>query len=281
MGTILVSPQPEQAIAPPGVVEYVPSYRDGFIENMVSVIMPAYNESGNIVRSIHNVKRMFQTLNVNYEIIVVDDGSIDATSLVVEDLNEDHVRIIRYPTNMGKGYAFKTGFNHVLGEYVFLIDSDCEIQPRDIRAFIKQLDHSDIAIGSKRHPMSKVQSPPMRKVFSLALRVLTRFSTGMKISDSQAGFKAAKSSSVYKIVPLMSVKRFAFDIEFLTIAQLLHMKIVELPVEIDLRKTASPSKIFRTFIDLLGITYRLRLRRWYQKNIVKASATYNPILRWH
>jgi len=58
------------------------------------------------------------------------------------------------------------------------------------------------------------------------------------------------------------------------------MKIVELPIQIELNVMASPQRIFRTFIDILGITYRLRIRHWYQDNIREMSSTYNPIIRW-
>lgn len=266
----IVAPKPEQQ-----------QVVDGFVSGMVSVIMPAYNEAGVIARSIRDVKRMFQTLGLEYEIILVDDGSIDGTSVVAEDLRESNVRVIRLPRNRGKGFAFKSGFNSAIGEFVFLIDSDSEIHPRDLRRFVDQLENSDIAIGSKRHPESRVETPVLRKFLSIGLQLLARLSTGVRASDTQAGFKAARSSAVYRILPLMSVKRFAFDIEFLTIASMLDCKIVELPVEIKLGKMANPNKVFRTFIDLAGITYRLRIRHWYQHNIESMTATYNPILRWH
>jgi glycosyltransferase involved in cell wall biosynthesis len=253
---------------------------DGYVKNMVSVVMPAFNESRMIAKAIRDVKKMFESLELDYEIIVVDDGSTDDMSIVVGNLDDEKVRLVRYPVNKGKGYAFKTGFYHALGEYVFMMDSDSEVRPCDLRSFIRELQRSDIAIGSKRHPGSTVHSPATRRFFSTGLQALAKICTGIKISDTQTGFKAAKSRSVYKILPLMSVKRFAFDIEFLTIATMLGLKIGELPVEIDLKKLAGPNKIFRTFVDLLGITYRLRVRRWYQENMRGMEATYHPIIRW-
>ena len=253
---------------------------DGFEKGKISIIMPAYNEAFVIAKSIRNVKKMFHSVGMDYEIIVVDDGSTDGTGLIIEDLNDREVKLVHYSNNRGKGHAFKAGFQGVTGEFTFLIDSDSEIRPRNLASFIRALGTADIAIGSKKHPASRVRTPAVRKILSASLRVLVRMCIGIKFSDSQAGFKAARSSSIYKIVPLMSVKRYAFDIEFLTIASLLGLRVVELPIEIELNVIASPKRIVRTLIDILGITYRLRLRRWYQNNIREMSNTYNPIIRW-
>ena len=253
---------------------------DGFVKGKVSIIMPAYNEARVITDSIRDVKKMFQRLGMDYEIIVVDDGSDDGTKARVENLKDSHVKLVHYSENKGKGYAFRAGFREAVGEFSFLTDGDLEIHPRDLWSFALALRTADIAIGSKRHPLSRVRTPTVRKLLSACLHVLVRVCVGIKVSDSQAGFKAARSSSVYRIVPLMSVKRFAFDLEFLTIASLLGMRIVELPIQIELNVMASPQRIFRTFIDILGITYRLRIRHWYQDNIRKMSSTYNPIIRW-
>ncbi|OLD05359.1 MAG: hypothetical protein AUJ07_01610 [Crenarchaeota archaeon 13_1_40CM_3_53_5] len=253
---------------------------DGFEKGKISIIMPAYNEASVIANSIRNVKKMFHSLGMDYEIIVVDDGSTDATGLIIEDLNDRGVKLVHYSTNKGKGHAFKAGFQEATGEFTFLIDSDSEIRPRNLASFIRALRTADIAIGSKKHPASRVRTPAVRKILSASVRVLVKMCIGIKSSDSQAGFKSARSSSVYRIIPLMSVKRYAFDVEFLTIASLLGLRVVELPIEIELNVIASPKRILRTLVDILGITYRLRLRRWYQKNIIDMSNTYKPIIDW-
>jgi len=253
---------------------------DGFEKGKISIIMPAFNEAHVIANGVRNVKKMFRPTGMDYEIIVVDDGSTDDTALIIEDLDDREVKLVHYPNNKGKGSAFKAGFQAATGEFTFLIDSDSEIRPRNLASFISALRTADIAIGSKKHPASWVRTPAVRKILSASIRVLVKVCIGFKFSDSQAGFKAARSSSVYKIISLMSVKRYAFDIEFLTIASLLGLRVVELPIEIELNVIASPKRILRTIIDILGITYRLRLRRWYQNNIREMSNTYNPIIRW-
>jgi hypothetical protein len=116
----------------------------------------------------------------------------------------------------------------------------------------------------------------MSRVFNLAARILT----GLDVSDTQSGLKAARSEALYKILPLLSVKRYAFDVEFLVVASLLGMKIKELPVDINLDSMFGMRKVVRMGVDLLGIVYRLRLIRWYQKNLQAQSMTYVPLVRW-
>jgi hypothetical protein len=120
----------------------------------------------------------------------------------------------------------------------------------------------------------------MRRFLSLGFNILERLLTGVRATDTQAGLKAARSEALYRVLPLLSVKRYAFDAELLAVASLLGFKITELPVEVNLKATFSFGQVFRMLIDLLGIAYRLRISRWYQENMHAMSATYKPIISW-
>jgi len=253
---------------------------DGFVKGRISIIMPAYNEANRIASSIVEVKRQFDLVCRDYEIIVVNDGSRDRTGSIVEDLNEEGVKVVSYERNQGKGHALKVGLHRATGQFAFLVDSDAEIRPKDLWVYVKSLESADIAIGSKRHPLSTVRTPIIRRFLSLGFNVLERLLTGLRVSDTQAGLKAAKTATLYRILPLLSVKRYAFDAELLAVASLLNCKIRELPVNMDLKATFSARHVFRMLIDLLGIAYRLRIRRWYQKNLANMSDTYKPIIPW-
>lgn len=253
---------------------------DGFVRGRISVIMPAFNEEEHIARSIAGIRQQFEAVCEDYEIIVVDDGSTDDTRRVVEYLSHDRTVIIGYERNQGKGRALQLGFHRVTGQFSFLVDSDSEIQPIELETFIKALKSADIVIGSKRHPKSVVSTPIIRRFLSLGFNVLERLLTGVRATDTQAGLKAARSVALYRILPLLSVKRYAFDAELLAVASLLNLRIRELPVVVRLRATFSVRQVFRMLIDLLGISYRLRIKRWYQKNLAKMSRTYKPIIPW-
>jgi glycosyltransferase involved in cell wall biosynthesis len=242
--------------------------------------MPAYNEAEGIERSITDAKRQFEALHKDFEIIIVDDGSSDGTRKIVEELEDRKFRIVGYDKNQGKGYAIKTGLYHATGQFTFLVDSDSEIHAKELASYIDALESADFVIGSKRHPLSTVRTPTMRRFLSLGFNVLERLLTGVNATDTQAGLKAARSTALYQVLPLLSVKRYAFDAELLAVASLFDFKIRELPVDIDLKATFSARQVFRMFVDLLGIAYRLRIRRWYQRNKASMSDTYTPIIPW-
>ncbi len=253
---------------------------EGFVKGRVSIIMPAYNEADCIEESIAKAKEQFEPLNPDYEIIVVDDGSTDATKRVVQRISDDKLKFVGYSRNEGKGFAFKKGFHRATGEYTFLVDGDSEIWGKELRLYLEALRTTDIVVGSKRHPHSVVRTPPIRKVLSLGFNVLERLLTGVQASDTQAGFKAARSRAYYRILPLVSAKRYAFDLEILSVASLLGLTVKELPVSIDLKASVDVKLVFRMLIDTLGIAYRLRIRRWYQTNIAMMAETYRPLISW-
>jgi len=250
------------------------------VKGRVSVILPAYNEGEHIAESIASVKDLFGPACKELEIIVVDDGSTDGTLIAAEGTADELTRIVGYPRNQGKGHAIRQGFRRVTGEITFLLDSDMEIAPRDLLQYLNALKSVDIAIGSKRHPLSRVETPTMRMFLSLGFNLLERMLTGVRATDTQAGLKCAKSEALYEILPLLSVKKYAFDAELLAVATLLKFDIGELPVQIELSASFSARKVFRMLVDLLGIAYRLRIRRWYQENLQEMTDTYKPIIRW-
>jgi glycosyltransferase involved in cell wall biosynthesis len=253
---------------------------DGFVKGRISIIMPAFNEADCIAESIASTKKQFEKICEDFEIIVVDDGSTDGTDRAARILDDDHVKVVSYRSNKGKGYALKEGFNFATGEFSFLVDSDLEIHASDLGAYLLALEAADIVIGSKRHPLSVVETPVVRKFLSLGFNMLERLLIKVRVSDTQAGMKAARSSTLYKILPLLSVKKYAFDAELLAVASLLNLRLQELPVYIRLKAGFSVRQVFRMLIDLLGISYRIRIRKWYQSNICNMSETYKPIIPW-
>jgi hypothetical protein len=91
--------------------------------------------------------------------------------------------------------------------------------------------------------------------------------TGAKLRDTQAGLKAIRKSAFKDVFPRLAVKRFAFDVELLTVASLHGLRIVEMPVNLKMQGLFSFREIWKMFLDLLGITYRLRVIHWYQRSL--------------
>ncbi len=233
------------------------------------MVIPAYNEEDHIAMTVEKASRIIEDLGIKYEIIVVNDGSKDETEFRILECthNNGHLKIVSYNKNMGKGYAVKLGFSNAIGDSVIFMDGDFEIDPDQIKRYIVALKSGDIVIGSKRHPESIVEAPVSRKFLSLGFNFLVRLLTGLRIGDTQSGLKAVRRENTKKVFSVLSVKRFAFDVELLVIADLYGLKIVEMPVNLRLRNSFFHLReIFLMFIDLIGITYRLRITKYYLKS---------------
>ena len=137
----------------------------------------------------------------------------------------------------------------------------------DISTYIEALKDGDIVIASKRHPQSQVEAPIFRRFLSYGFNGLVKLLTGVPLKDTQSGLKAMRKNAFMKIFPRLVVKRYAFDVELLAVANHYGLKIVEMPVRIKLDTSFKTAQIWRMFVDLLGIAYRLRITHWYQRKI--------------
>jgi len=233
----------------------------------LSFVIPAYNEEEFIEDTLGTLDEVVKNRKLRYEIVVVDDGSRDKTlaRATTYARRNGHVKVVSYPSNVGKGYAVRAGFMQSAGDVVVFADSDMEIDLRVISSYIDALNCGDIVIASKWHPDSAVKMSLSRRVMSHGFHVLVRLLTGLPIKDTQAGLKAMKKSAFVNIFSRLAVKRYAFDVELLAVADLYGLKIVEMPTQVRIEKSFNVKESFRMFIDLLGIAYRLRVIHWYQR----------------
>jgi len=231
----------------------------------LSFVIPAYNEEDAIEDALDTIDEVVKNKKVQYEIVVVDDGSKDKTLLKAMTYanRNGHVKVVSFNKNMGKGYAVKMGFMQATGEVVIFADSDKDIDLSIVSRYVEALQHGDIVIASKWHPQSVVEMPIIRRILSHSFNILVRLMTGARLRDTQAGLKAIRKSAFKDIFPRLAVKRYAFDVELLTVANLYGLKIVEMPVNLQMRGLFSLREVWKMFVDLLGIAYRLRVLRWY------------------
>jgi len=234
----------------------------------LSVIVPAYREARRIQENLGKLLRELEALDRTYEVIVVSDGNTDETAREAERMISPHIKVIEYNRNMGKGYALRCGVAHSSGELVTFIDADMELDPRYIKGFVAIMENfdCDAVLGSKRHPMSKVQYPLTRRFQSLMYQLLIRALFRIKVRDTQTGLKLFRRQVLEEVVPLLAIKRFAFDLELLVAArQLGYKKVMEAPVMLDYKfeSTADLKAAWRVLWDTAAIFYRLRLLRYY------------------
>ncbi len=233
----------------------------------VSFVLPAFNEGAVIERSLERLDKTVNGSGLRYEIVVIDDGSNDDTRLKALRYarRNSHVRVVSYDRNVGKGFAVKTGFWLCKGEFVVFVDSDSDIGLDVVKRYIEALKDADIAIGSKWHRESVADVCFIRKLLSRGFNFLVRLLTGLRCCDTQCGIKAVRREAFLEVFRRLSVKRYAFDVELLVLAKLYGLRIVELPVKLRLRSLFSLREVWRMFLDLLGIAYRLRVKKWYQR----------------
>jgi dolichol-phosphate mannosyltransferase len=234
------------------------------------VILCAYNENNVIGDAIDKVNSVMMGTGWNYEIIVVDDGSLDGTKQKavehVDKKGNGHVKVVGYEENLGKGNAIKIGFAHSQGDFVVLIDSDLDVDPNLIPNYVEALKRNDIAVASKWHPQSHTSLTLKRKVLSFGFNALSRLFTGIKLRDTQAGLKAFRREVLERMVPKFVVKRYAFDLEVIGACNHAGYRIVDLPVNVHIESMVSLREIFRMTLDMLGIAYRLRILKYYQRS---------------
>jgi dolichol-phosphate mannosyltransferase len=234
----------------------------------LSFVLPAYNEEDSIECVLGTLDELVKEKRLPYEIVVVDDGSEDKTLKRATKYasRNGHVKVVSYTRNEGKGHAVKTGFMQTTGEVVIFADSDLDIDFSIVSKYVDALKHADIVVATKWHPDSVVNMPIFRKILSHGFNVLVRILTGANLRDTQVGLKAMRKSAFTDIFPRLCVKRYAFDVELLAVAKLYGLKIVEMPTRLRIRRSFELTEIFKMFVDLLGIAYRLRIIRFYRKN---------------
>lgn len=235
----------------------------------LSVVVPAFREGPRIHDNLARLVRELDTLGIAYEVIVVSDGNTDGTATEARRVRSPAVKVFHYPMNVGKGFALSFGVAQSSGPLVTFIDADMELDPATIRSFIDLMRESecDAVIGSKRHPESEVSYPRFRRFQSSVyhLVVLLLFSLGLR--DTQTGLKLFRREVLEEAIPLLAIKKFAFDLELLVVARFLgHRQILEAPIRLDYQFTTTVSlgSAWRVLWDTAAIFYRLRILRYYQ-----------------
>lgn len=244
----------------------------------LSVIVPAYQQEKTIYKDILQIDKTFKELNYKYEIIVVNDGSTDRTYKELLKLKSKKIKIVSYERNQGKGHAVRYGMIQAKGDIIGFIDSGMDINPNGFEMLLQHMQwyDADIIIGSKMHPVSKVDYPIHRKVLSWGYRFLTRRLFGFQVKDTQVGLKFFKKKVVMDVLPRLLVKQYAFDIEILAVAYRLgYKRIYEAPVEINFRNnTITTWNVWKTIFlmlkDTIAVFYRLKILHYYDKNVGKS-----------
>lgn len=243
---------------------------------LISIIVPAYKQEKTIVKDLRRIKQVLDQLRYPTELICVVDGNADKTFERASKFAKNYysVKVIGYETNKGKGYAVRFGMASSSGQIIAFLDSGMDLNPNGLSLLLEHIEwyDADIIVGSKRHPVSKVNYPWQRRFLSIGYQVLVWILFGLRIRDTQVGMKLFKREVLEKVLPRLLIKRFAFDVEMLAVANYLgYKRIFEAPVDVTLRfggtSTITSQRFIRTVFamlkDTLAVFYRLRILNYY------------------
>ena len=197
---------------------------------ILSVVIPAYNESVRLAESLPYISEFLLRRDVRHEIIVVDDGSEDATSDVVRDLMMEcpGTSLIRFSGNRGKGAAVRAGVSRSVGEWVLIVDADLSAPIWEFdRLWAAVEEGADAAIGSRALPGSVLEPPAgwRRRVAGRAFNAGVRALGLVDVRDSQCGFKLVRREALLGVFPECRIDGFAFDVEILALLQREHREV--------------------------------------------------------
>jgi glycosyltransferase involved in cell wall biosynthesis len=249
------------------------------VEPALSVIVPVYDMAGSIVDNVRTIReRVAAGLDEPFEVIVVSDGSVDGTAERVIESELPDVRVLYYDRNLGKGYAVKTGAREARGRWVGYVDADLDLDPAALPGYVATAEREelDFAIGSKRHPDSRVYYPRSRVIASWLYQQVVRAFFRLNVRDTQVGLKVFRREIAREVMPLLLVKRYAFDVELLAVSRALgYTKVKEMPIGLDYRFTGSGVRsiaVAHALIDTLAVFYRLRILGYYQRRLAANRA---------
>jgi glycosyltransferase involved in cell wall biosynthesis len=223
----------------------------------LSIVLPAYNEEAVIARTVEGVDEVVRRLADDYEIIVVDDGSRDATGQRLAELRGrfPRLRVETHMRNRGYGSALATGFSAARKELVFLTDGDKQFDVAELAGFLPEMDdRTDLVIGWRRNRAD----PPLRLFNAWGWKLLVNSLFGYTARDIDCAFKLFRRE-VWESFPVYA-RGATFSAEFLVKARRLGFRVKELPVRHLPRTAGSPTGarprvIVRAFVEL----FRLRL----------------------
>lgn len=241
-------------------------------KSFLSLVVPAYRQEKTIKKDLENIDQILKNGlggNYDYEIICVVDGITDNTEKEAIKTRSSKIKVISYTENKGKGFAVRFGMQSARGDLVSFLDSGMDISPKGIMMLMAHMDwyNADIIVGSKRHPVSKVNYPFIRKILSIGYHLGSKVLFGLPLTDTQSGIKIFRREVVETILPRLVVKRYAMDIEMLAVAKYLGFnRIYEAPIEVTFNQSTSRinwKTIFWMVWDTAAVFYRLKILHYY------------------
>ncbi len=200
----------------------------------VDIVIPTYNEEGTLERCVTALHEYLVDVPFEARITIADNASIDTTPIVADRLACEHadVRVIHVPVK-GRGVALKTAWSQSTADVLVYMDVDLSTNLNALLPLVAPLlsGHSDLAIGTRLAPGSRVLRGSKRELLSRGYNVLLRGTLGAGFGDAQCGFKAIRTDAARWLLPLVQDDGWFFDTELLVLAERAGLRIYQVPVD--------------------------------------------------
>jgi glycosyltransferase involved in cell wall biosynthesis len=217
------------------------------------IIVPAFNEERGIERVIHWIRESLAASGLVYEILIVDDGSLDRTAELAEGTG---ARVLRHPSNRGYGEALKTGIKHASHEWLAIIDADGSYPADQIPDLARRLAHADMVVGARTKEGAAI--PLIRRPAKKFLTWLASYLTETHIPDLNSGLRLFRRSLAQEFLHLLP-SGFSFTTT-ITMCALNNGYVVEyVPVDYLPRTGRSKIKPIRDTLNFLMLILRMTL----------------------
>lgn len=226
----------------------------------LSVVLPAFNEEGNIERALRSSAEAVAPLVEDYELVAVDDGSRDRTPEILAELREELGRrlvIVTHETNLGYGTALRSGFDAARGRLVFYTDADNQFDLKELTGFLPLMDETDAILGYRVGR----RDGAFRLLVSNGYNALASFAFGMSVRDLNCSFKLFRREALTSLH--LEEDHFFIDSEIVVQLHRAGFRYIQKGVRhyprTAGRSTVRPSDVPRTFLALLRLWVKLRL----------------------
>lgn len=232
----------------------------------LSIVIPAYNEAGRIAASLHAILEYLAVAGMDGEIIVVDDGSDDATVEIARGILGDSGphRLLTGRGNRGKGFSVREGAQAATRPWTLLSDADLSTPIAEVDRLFETAvaEELDLVMGSRALAGSRigVYQGWLRRNMGRSFNLVMRAITGLPFKDTQCGFKLWRTESIRPLLGRLTIDGFAWDVELLVLARRAGLSLAEVPVmwnDAEGSKVAMLADPLRMLRDLV----RIRLRR--------------------
>lgn len=219
----------------------------------LSVVVPAYNEEKNISLLYRELREILDKLNKDYEIIFIDDGSTDKTFEELKSLykKDKKIRVIRFQKNFGKAAALSAGWHLAMGKFIIQLDADLQDDPKEIPRFLEKINRGyDLVSGWKFKRYDPITKTIPSKIFNW----LTAKIIGVKLHDSNCGFKCYKKEVIQKIHIYGELHRYIPALVFWKGFRIGEIKVNHRPRKFGKSKYGF-TRLFKGFLDLITVKY--------------------------